>query len=126
MNVRFAANRYPAERKMRGEFSGGTFKSNRTTLFQFATNTGNPEIGELRATHIDRWFAAHQHDAPATRRNRFSEIHVFLTFAVRQGWLKRHPMLDYRAPKMPRYKPRQSPLTRRARCCLQRLTNVSG
>lgn len=109
LTVQAAAAVYLEERLRRHELEEGTERNLRSILANFAAAAGDGPVAELTGDMVGAWLESMAHLAPATRRSRYSAVHVFCGWLVRHGYVVRDPTIDVASPRQPRSVPRALP-----------------
>lgn len=93
---------YVLSRQRRGDVTTATATRQRTILATFADSYGQRPPSVMSRRDVERWLATRGHLAAGTRRNEFSTVRAFIRFLVREGYVKRDPIGDMKAPRVPR------------------------
>jgi site-specific recombinase XerC len=96
--------RYVHERRSRGELTDATARKHETNLRRFSVVYGRRPIERLSAADVERWIATQVKAGhkPATIRCYLSELRGFINWLRRKQRIKHDPMLEVKAPKLPR------------------------
>lgn len=93
---------YVLARQRRGDVTTATATRQRHILGTFADSYGNRSPSVMSRRDVERWLATRGHLAAGTRRNEFSTVRAFIRYLVREGIVKRDPVAEMKAPRVPR------------------------
>lgn len=99
-------DRYTHDRVASGAVTRRTAHEQRLTLLQFSDVFGNRRPQQMGEADVLRWMETLATYKPGTKRKKFSDVKGFCRWLVRKGYVKRDPLLDIRAPKVPREVPK--------------------
>ncbi len=102
MTLHHLTTQYVSRRLATGSIATSTASNERKVLARFANFLGKRRISQVGTADVERWMASLAHCAPNTRRTTWGITSGFLSWAVDEGHLKRHPMRGLKAPRVPR------------------------
>ena len=77
-----------------------TVRSDQYILKGFLTTTGNIYLRSVEPRHIDGFFAAHADYKDSTRNMQLTRIRAFFLWAMRRGYIKQDPTLEFRRVRL--------------------------
>lgn len=106
-----AIDEFLTGRKARG-LADNTLRSERSTLKQLLTSTGNIYVRSIEPRHIDALLLSKPEQQASTTNQVLSRLKRFFGWAQRRGYIKSDPMLEFRHLHEPRQERLFVPLDR--------------
>jgi site-specific recombinase XerC len=103
------AEAYLRGRARKGELGHVTIGNQRSVLQQLTATYGDRPVANFRRLHIEKWLETRGHLKASTRRCHLSMIRGFTAWLLREGHVKRDPMIGVKPPRQPRTVPRAMP-----------------
>jgi site-specific recombinase XerC len=100
------AETYLRGRARKGELGQLTINNQRSVLMQLTATYGDRPVSNFRRLHIEKWLETRGHLKASTRRCHHSMLKGFTAWLVREGHIKRDPMIGVKPPRQPRSIPR--------------------
>lgn len=97
---------YLTDRKRLGEICHERAIGIRGALWSFSDHVGRRQLRNVSPIHVESWLGTMEHLAPATRRNRLSNVRCLFAWAIKRGHCRRNPANEVTAPRQPRRPPR--------------------